>query len=186
MKLIDMTVDTLISQTRSPVANPGGGATLILISNLAMNLALMMDKKDWGEFEKDAKVSRETILNMSDMYKSYMQDDVENFNDLVKAYKSGTANQEDYVKASEPLVRMVETNIKILQEISFFLEHGKSTALVDGQVANDLLMQTILSAIPTIKLNMGATDVRIDYKAYINTSRDIYNRNKEIIERRMR
>ena len=65
MKLIDMDVATLISQSRKANANPGGGAILILISNLAINLCLMMDKDDFGNLSEKANVSRETLLHIS-------------------------------------------------------------------------------------------------------------------------
>ena len=184
MKLIDMGVTTLISQSRKPDANPGGGAILILISNLAINLCLMMDMDEFESLNKKANVSRETLLHISKQYEKFMQDDVDNFNDLMVKIKNKEAKEIDYKNAARPLISMVNGNLKSLDEISFFLEYGKKSTLTDGQISNDLLYQAILSAFATIKINLDQTDLSYDFDEKTRLAKNLYQKNLDIIERR--
>lgn len=184
MKLIDMDVAKLIYQTRQADANPGGGATLILVSNLAINLGLMMDKKDFKELENEADVSRETLLKISKDYESYMQDDVDEFNNLMDNIKEKSASEDDYLKAATPLLKMVEKNIVVLDKLSFFLENGKKSTLTDGEIANDLLYQALISSLPTIKLNLDMTTGSFNLASKKDEANKLYIKNQQIIERR--
>lgn len=184
MKLIDMDVAKLIYQTRQADANPGGGATLILVSNLAINLGLMMDKKDFKELEIEADVSRETLLKISKDYESYMQDDVDEFNNLMDNIKVKSASEDDYIKAATPLLKMVEKNIVALDKLSFFLENGKKLTLTDGEIANDLLYQALISSLPTIKLNLDITRESFNLASIKDEANKLYIKNQQIIERR--
>ena len=184
MNLINMDIAKLIYQTRQADANPGGGAILILVSNLAINLALMMDKKDFESLEKDANVSRETLLKISKDYETYMQDDVDKFNHLMDRIKDKSANEDDYLKAATPLLNMVEKNIVALDKISFFLENGKKSTITDGEIANDLLYQALISSLPTIKLNLDMTRESFDLARKKDEANKLYLKNQQIIERR--
>lgn len=184
MKLIDMDVATLISQSRKSDANPGGGAILILISNLAINLCLMMDKDDFGNLSEKANVSRETLLHISKQYEKFMQDDVDNFNQLMDKIKKKEAKEIDYKNAARLLISMVDGNLKSLEEISFFLENGKKSTLTDGQISNDLLYQAILSSFATIKINLDQTDLSYDFDEKTKLAKNLYQKNLDIIERR--
>lgn len=184
MKLIDMDVAKLIYQTRQADANPGGGATLILVSNLAINLGLMMDKKDFKELENEADVSRETLLKISKDYESYMQDDVDEFNKLMDNINEKSASEDDYIRAATPLLKMVEKNIVALDKLSFFLENGKKSTLTDGEIANDLLYQALISSLPTIKLNLDMTRESFNLASKKDEANKLYIKNQQIIERR--
>lgn len=184
MKLIDMDVSKLIYQTRQADANPGGGATLILVSNLAINLGLMMDKKNFKDLEKDANVSRETLLKISKEYENYMQDDVDEFNNLMDNIKEKSASEDDYIRAATPLLKMVEKNIVALDKLSFFLENGKKSTLTDGEIANDLLYQALISSLPTIKLNLDMTRESFNLASKKDETNKLYIKNQQIIERR--
>lgn len=183
-KLINMDIQTLIEQTRAKDANPGGGALLILISNLAINLMLMMDKNNWNDYEDMANVSRETILDISKQYSILMQDDVDNFNELMIAYKKNLTSKDHFLKAAKPLLLMTENNLKAMEILSFYLDHGKKSTLTDGEITNQLLKTANESAIPTIKINIEATGDKKDYDSIINKTNELYQKNKLIIEGR--
>lgn len=183
-KLINMDVQTLIGQTRGKDANPGGGAILILVSNLAINLMLMMDKSNWDDLEEKAIVSRETILDISKLYTSLMQDDVDYFNELMNAYKQNKTCKEHFINASKPLETMVNNNQKAMQTLSFYLENGKKSTITDGEIANDLLKTATISALPTIKLNVDGLGMKKDFDQIERKINELYQMNKLIIERR--
>ena len=184
MKLIDMDISTLISQTRKASANPGGGAILILISNLALNLILMMDKKKWGDLEDRANVSHETIIDFSKQLERLMQDDVDGFDSLMSKFKSDCVSKSDYLDAASALRSMVDIDIKSLDILNFYLSNGKKSTLTDGEIANNLLKESVISSISTIKINMENTDEIIDYDQIKNKTYELYQANKKIIERR--
>ena len=51
MKINELKVSDLLEETRKVNAKPGGGAIVILTANLAVNLILMMDRKNWGIYQ---------------------------------------------------------------------------------------------------------------------------------------
>lgn len=177
-------LETLLKQTRKSDANPGGGAILIIISNLALNLILMMDKKSWKEKKDQAEINKEEILKLSESLSLNAQDDVDNFAYLMGKIIEGQALEKDYYNASKPLLTMIDTNIKALEILKFYLEFGKISTITDGQIANDILKQTIISALPTIKLNLENFDEKNDLDKYINLANNLHMENTKIIERR--
>lgn len=177
-------LETLLKQTRKSDANPGGGAILIIISNLALNLILMMDRKSWKKEKDQAEIYKEEILKLSENLSSNAQDDVDNFSYLMEKIIEGKALEKDYYNASKPLLTMIDTNIKALEILRFYLEYGKISTITDGQIANDILKQTIISALPTIKLNLENFDEKIDLDKYINLANRLHKDNITIIERR--
>lgn len=177
-------LETLLKQTRKSDANPGGGAILIIISNLALNLILMMDRKSWKKEKDQAEIYKEEILKLSENLSSNAQDDVDNFSYLMEKIIEGKALEKDYYNASKPLLTMIDTNIKALEILRFYLEYGKISTITDGQIANDILKQTIISALPTIKLNLENFDEKIDLDKYINLAKRLHKDNITIIERR--
>lgn len=183
-KLSTIDLETLLEQTRKSDANPGGGAILIIISNLALNLILMMDRKSWKEKKDQAEINKEEILKLSESLSLNAQDDVDNFAYLMEKIIEGQALEKDYYNASKPLLTMIDTNIKALEILKFYLEYGKISTITDGQIANDILKQTIISALPTIKLNLENFDEKIDLDKYINLANKLHKENTKIIERR--
>lgn len=184
MKIKDMDVSTLIKQTGKAEANPGGGAILILMSNLAVNLMLMMNKKEWNNLKEEAIVSYETILEYSKNLEDLMQDDVNNFNYLMSKFKDNDLQEEDYLKASSALLSMIEINLKSLEILEFYLNYGKKSTLTDGEIANNLLREAIFSAFSTIDVNIKNTNICIDYEQIKKQALELYEKNKKIIERR--
>lgn len=183
-KLSTFDLETLLKQTRKSDANPGGGAILIIISNLALNLILMMDRKSWKEKKDQAEINKEEILKLSESLSLNAQDDVDNFAYLMEKIIEDQALEKDYYNASKPLLTMIDTNIKALEILKFYLEYGKISTITDGQIANDILKQTIISALPTIKLNLENFDEKIDLDKYINLANNLHMENTKIIERR--
>lgn len=183
-KLSTFDLETLLKQTRKSDANPGGGAILIIISNLALNLILMMDRKSWKEKKDQAEINKEEILKLSESLSLNAQDDVDNFAFLMEKIIEGQALEKDYYNASKPLLTMIDTNIEALEILKFYLEFGKISTITDGQIANDILKQTIISALPTIKLNLENFDEKIDLDKYINLANKLHKENTKIIERR--
>ena len=143
-----------------------------------------MDKEDFKNLEKEADVSRETLLKISEDYKNYMQDDVDNFNKLMDNIKEKSDREEDYIKAASPLVEMVDKNIESLKAINFFLNHGKMMTITDGEIANDLIYQSIMSSFSTIKLNLDRTSQSYNFASKKNKAYKNYLKNKQAIERR--
>lgn len=173
MKIIDMEVTRLLKETRKPTANPGGGAVVILIGALAVNLIRMMDR-----------VSHETLDVISQRLEELIQEDVDVTNDLLRAYKQGVADEEIFLKAADPQIELVDLCIKALEQISEILEKGRKETLSDGIIANNLLLEIIKDAIPTIEVNLINTSKEYDYEGKVSLASQLHLKNTQIIERR--
>lgn len=178
--MINMTVEELLKQIKKPTANPGGGAVVILIANMAINLIRMMDKRS----DKDS-VSHETLDEISERLKILADEDIKRANELINEYKkSRKIDRGFFLRASKPQIEMVELSLRALENFSYILENGKKETLCDGEIANNMLKDAIINAMPTIKTNLSAIDEFYDYEKSLDECKRIYNRNVEIIERR--
>lgn len=178
MKIIDMDLGKLLDQAKKPTANPGGGALVITIAAMAFNIVRMMDRRN---------VSRETLDNISDRLVVLIQEDVDYANDLVKEYKKGKIVDEEYfIKAARPQMELVELSIKALDYIELILENGKLDAISDGIIANNLLLEVVRDAMPTIRVNLDPISKSYDYDEKIDCAKKLHKRNQQIIERRLK
>lgn len=187
--MIDFTVGHLIEQTRKKNANPGGGALVSLIGNLAINLLLMMDKKTYEnpEIEKNAINIRKKLLDISKKLEFVMQDDIDKVDLLVKAYKNKESQQEinkktlDVIKPPEETINLV---IEAMELSNFILENGKLNTISDGEIATRLMKETVLLSIINIDINRKNITYKFEKNKIIEKCRMLYERNMKIIEGR--
>ena len=178
MKIIDMDLGKLLNQAKKPTANPGGGALVITIAAMAVNIVRMMDRRN---------VSHETLDNISDRLVDLIQEDVDYANALVKEYKKGKIVDDEYfLKAARPQIELVELSIKALDYIKPILENGKLDAISDGIIANNLLLEVVRDAMPTIRVNLDPISKSYDYDEKIDYAKKLHKRNQQIIERRLK
>ena len=178
MKIIDMDLGKLLDQAKKPTANPGGGALVITIAAMAVNIVRMMDMRN---------VSHETLDNISDRLVDLIQEDVDYANDLVKEYKKGKKVDKKYfLMAASPQIELVDLSIKALDYIKSILENGKLDAISDGIIANNLLLEVVRDAMPTIRVNLDPISKSYDYDEKIDCAKKLHKRNQQIIERRLK
>lgn len=178
MKIIDMDLGKILDQAKKPTANPGGGALIITIAAMAVNIVRMMDRRN---------VSHETLDNISDRLVDLIQEDVDYANDLVKEYKKGKIVDEVFfINAARPQMELVELSIKALDYIESILENGKLDAISDGIIANNLLLEVVRDAMPTIRVNLDPISKSYDYNKKIDYAKKLHKRNQQIIERRLK
>ena len=174
MKIIDMDLQTLFKQIKKPTANPGGGATIIIIAAMAVNLIRMMDN-----------VSHETLDQISERMEELIQEDVNKARILIDQYKKGPRVDDKYfIEAAGPQMELVELCIKALDSIGIFLKKGKIYTLSDGIIANNLLFESVKNAMPTIRINLEPIGRKYPYEEKLDQAEKIYNKNLEIIEGR--
>lgn len=178
MKIIDMDLGKLLDQAKKPTANPGGGALVITIAAMAVNIVRMMDKRI---------VSHETLDEISDRLVELIQEDVDYANALVNEYKKGkNVDDKFFLKAAGPQIELVELSTKALDYIKPILENGKMDAISDGIIANNLLLEVIKDAMPTIKVNLDPISKSYDYNKKLDYAKKLHNRNQKIIEGRLK
>lgn len=178
-------IKDLMKDIRKLNANPGGGAVVIAVANFGVNLALMMDKKDFGDRQAEADVSYETMVHISDLLTDLYDDDIKYASRLVKQYsKNAKIDEKYFLDALRPQVRMNTLALKAMEILSFYLEYGKKSTLSDGEIANKLLSSAIDASMPTIELNLREIDYKYDIKKVLKDKNNLYFKNQKIIERR--
>ena len=68
------------------------------------------------------------------------------------------------------------------EQFSPILLRGKN--LSDGIIANNLLKEAIICAMPTIEVNLKYTEETYDYESVLEKCENLYQKNVEIIEGR--
>ena len=184
MKITDRKVSDLLEDIKSPGSNPGGGAVVILIAIMAIKMIFMMDKNDFGDREVIAKDKRESLKRDCDNLEELMEEDIENSNKMLRAYRKNCLTDDILLKASRSQIQAVEILLKTLDDISFFLEFGKIVTISDGEIANNMIRESIISAIPTIKINLENTKEVYHADGIIDLCNKLYKKNEKIIEMR--
>ena len=185
MKINDLSVGKLIEETRQIHARPGGGAISILTANLAVNLALMMNKNDWGDLKDLADKNYEEMLHISDLLSKCADEDVFYANVLVGEFKKkGPVDEKYFIDAARPQVRLNTLALKAMEIMAFYFEHGKALTLADGEIANELIYGAIKSTLPTLEVNLKDTNYKYDIKEVLKKAESLYYNNINIIERR--
>ncbi len=169
MKIIDMSVEKLLSEIKNMRPNPGGGAVVILVANMAVNLINMM-----------GDVSCETFI--SERLTELIQEDVDATKKLIAEIKKKNFEEKYFIAAAKPQIEMVDISLKALDQFSDILKRGKN--LSDGIIANNLLKEAIRSAMPTIEVNLKYTKETYDYESVLEKCENLYQNNVEIIEGR--
>ncbi|MDD7305430.1 MAG: cyclodeaminase/cyclohydrolase family protein [Peptoniphilaceae bacterium] len=187
--MIDFTVDKLLEQTRKKNANPGGGALVSLIGNLAINLLLMVDRKSYPtiNLEIKAQYRKKRLLEISKRLEEVMQEDIDKINILLKAYKNEADQKEIEIKtlsAIKPPRQTIDLVLEAMDISDFFLENGRIEAISDGQIANRLMKEAVMSSIINIEINQKHVTYDFDKEYIINRCNKLYDRNVEIIKGR--
>ena len=148
MKIVDMSVERLLTEIKNMRPNPGGGAVVILVANMAVNLINMM-----------GDVSCETYI--SQRLTKLIQEDVDATKQLIAEIKKKNFEEKYFIEAARPQIEMVDISLKALEQFSPILLRGKN--LSDGIIANNLLKEAIICAMPTIEVNLKYTEETYDY-----------------------
>ena len=185
MKINDLTVGELLEETRKINAKPGGGAIAILSANLAVNLALMLDKKNWGNLEEEATENRKVMEEISDLLSKGADEDIYYANLLIDQYKNkGPIDEKYFIDAAKPQIRLNTLALKALEILAFYLENGKTSTFTDGEIANEMLISAIRSSVLTIKVNLKETNYKYNIGEVLDEANKLYQHNRNIIERR--
>lgn len=169
MKIVDMSVERLLTEIKNMRPNPGGGAVVILVANMAVNLINMM-----------GDVSCETYI--SERLTELIQEDVDATKKLIAEIKKKNFEEKYFIEAARPQIEMVDISLKALGQFSDILLRGKNIS--DGIIANNLLREAIRSAMPTIEVNLKYTEEIYDYESVLEKCENLYQKNVEIIEGR--
>lgn len=194
-KLIDFSLDELIDNTRKPSAYPGGGAIASFNGALAINLILMMAKKDYKDekLNKKGRKIQKKFISYSEKLKTLMQDDVDRVNILLKAYKDNDTKNIDKLinDANIAPKKTIELMIIILQDCHFLFEHGKFSTISDGEIGLRMVRECIHSSFVNVIMNekhLGKDSKyeKIDYKSITKYCDKLYEKNMDIIRKRIK
>lgn len=186
MGILDMRVDDFLKEVKKPTANPGGGSVVILIGLMGVNLLRMMDKKDYKDLEDAGSVSRETFNRIEEKLRFLVEEDIRKTKDLIESFKNNTTNEDLFIEAARVQMDFVDTILEAMEESSFILKNGKESTLSDGEIALNIMRDSINSALPTIKINLDNTSYTYDYEGKLGEASRLYEANKKIIEGRLK
>lgn len=185
MKINELSVGKLIEETREIHARPGGGAIAILTANLGVNLALMLNKKEWGDLKAEAQEFYKEMIHISDLLTKCADEDIYYANILVGEFsKKGPIDEKYFIDAARPQVRLNTLALKAMEILAFYLENGKKTTLADGDVANELIYGAIKASVPTLEMNLKNTNYKYNIGDVLKEAEKLYYNNRNIIERR--
>lgn len=171
----DYSIDKFIFELSSDAPSPGGGSTGALVAALASSLNSMVysltigkkvfDKLDENEKNKMIRLQEEA-KEFTKKFQSFMEQDREDFLNLMDSYKLPKNSEEDIIlrkekikentmKAMQTPLLLAEECIKFYDNIEFAIKYGNKNLISDAGVATVLLHSAIESSIINVKVNLN-------------------------------
>lgn len=188
MKLIDLTIKEFIDEIDSKSPAPGGGSVAALSSTLGVSLARMVGhltvgKKKYLTYSPEIQmefldVHKELIL-VKDILATYIDQDTEAFNLIMKAYQMPKTTQEEKEKRSEKIqegtqqailvpLRVASLSIAAMHQFPFLIKYGNKQTISDLGVAVMSLAVGVEGACMNVLINLSSLDDKIAVKQYKN------------------
>jgi formiminotetrahydrofolate cyclodeaminase len=173
-QLLDQPVRQFLDQLASAAPAPGGGSIAALSGAMAAGLLTMVcdltiGKKQYAEFEEEARVLRERSEALRAELQGLAQADVDVFNHLAAAYKLPRTTDADAASrraaiqkvtraATEVPLRVARAATALLPLCAPLARHGNRSAVSDVGVAALLVQAAIPSALLNVEINLAALE----------------------------
>ncbi len=212
MMLQNMTVKAFVEELASNSPAPGGGSAAALSASLGSALGSMVfnltvGKKAYNEYDEEKKVliikALEETDSSKDQFLNMMEQDAEEFLELMAAFKLPKATDEEkayrdekinegYIKALEVPLKVAEKSFKIYDYIEIAAKYGNKNAVSDAGVAALLIQTAIESAVLNVRINLSAlkdeeykSQVSEKCRAYVENGLDKKNSIMKIVEEKL-
>jgi formiminotetrahydrofolate cyclodeaminase len=176
--LSNLTVHEFIKELASNSPAPGGGSVAALAASIGSALSCMVfnltiGKKSYNEYDDNTKNMILDSLKKSDSSKeeflALMEKDVEEFLQLMDAFKLPKASEEEkvirskkieegYLKALQVPFEVAKKAYSIYDYVLVACKYGNKNAVSDAGVAALMLQTAIESAILNVKINLSSID----------------------------
>ncbi len=168
-KFHEMTIDDYLSALGSTAPAPGGGAAAGLIGAQACALAEMVSRltagsKNCEAFKEQAEQYTEVFKMARSIFLDLMDDDAENFRNLMKVLQSPKpkdpsdtsrkeALEEAFKKSAEAPMQMAQTMADLLPSFTQLLLHCNKNVITDAIIAGEEAMSCIRAAKLNVQIN---------------------------------
>jgi methenyltetrahydrofolate cyclohydrolase len=196
MMLQNMTVKAFVEELASNSPAPGGGSAAALSASLGSALGSMVfnltiGKKAYNEYDEEKKrlviKALEETNSSKDQFLNMMEQDAEEFLELMAAFKLPKVTDEEkayrdekitkgYIKALEVPLKVAEKAFKIYDYIEIAAKYGNKNAVSDAGVAALLIQTAIESAVLNVKINLSSLKDE-EYKAQVSNKCKTYVEN---------
>lgn len=159
-----------LDQLASSEPVPGGGSVAALSAGISASLAAMVanltiGKKKYAEVEEEMKAIYENMMQMKEAFTSFIDQDANSFDDVMKAFKMpketeeekearGTAIEESYKLAASVPLAVAKSCAEMFPYLEVVVTKGNQNAVTDGLVATMMARTAILSALYNVKINL--------------------------------
>ena len=173
-QLLDQPVRQFLDQLASAAPAPGGGSIAALSGAMAAGLLTMVcdltiGKKQYVEFEDEARALRERSEALRVELQGLAQADVDIFNHLAAAYKLPRTTDADAASrraaiqkvtrgATEVPLRVARATSALLPLCAPLARHGNRNAVSDVGVAVLLVQAAVPSALLNIEINLAVLE----------------------------
>lgn len=168
--LAELSCVKFLDQLASNEPVPGGGSVAALSAGIAAALAAMVanltvGKKKYVEVEEEMKAIHENMQNMKEAFASFIDQDANSFDDVMKAFKlpkesdeekalRATAIEESYKLAASVPLAVAKSCAEMFPYIEAVVVKGNQNAVTDGMVSCMMARTAILSALLNVKINL--------------------------------
>jgi formiminotetrahydrofolate cyclodeaminase len=173
-QLLDQPVRQFLNELASAAPAPGGGSIAALSGAMAAGLLTMVcdltiGKKQYADFEDQARVLRERSEALRAELQGLAQTDVDVFNHLSAAYKLPRTTDADAASrraaiqkvtrsATEVPLRVARAAIALLPLCAPLARHGNRNAVSDVGVAVLLVQAAVPSALLNVEINLAVLE----------------------------
>ncbi len=173
-QLLDQPIRQFLDQLASATPAPGGGSIAALSGAMAAGLLTMVcdltiGKKQYVEFEEEARALRERSETLRAELQSLAQADVDVFNHLAAAYKLPRTTDADAASrraaiqkvtrgATEVPLRIARATSALLPLCAPLARHGNRNAVSDVGVAVLLVQAAVPSALLNVEINLAVLE----------------------------
>jgi formiminotetrahydrofolate cyclodeaminase len=168
--LAELSCVKFLDQLASSDPVPGGGSVAALSAGISAALAAMVanltiGKKKYVEVEEEMKTVLENMQNMKEAFASFIDQDANSFDDVMKAFKlpkdtdeekatRATAIEESYKLAASVPLAVAKSCAEMFPYIEVVVVKGNQNAVTDGMVSCMMARTAILSALLNVKINL--------------------------------
>lgn len=176
-QLLDKPVRQFLDELASGAPTPGGGSVAALSAALAAGLLTMVcdltiGKKQYAEFEEDARGLRQRAEAQRAELQALAQADVEVFGHLSAAYKLPRVTDADAAsrraaiqkvtrQATEVPLRIARAASALLPLCAPLARHGNRSAVSDVGVAVLLVQAAVPAALLNVEINLAVLEDQI-------------------------
>ena len=180
-KLVDLSVQSFVSEVDSKSPAPGGGSVSALMSSMGVALARMVghltvDKKKFLALEPSIQLEFKDVIGslvvMKDELLRLIDADTDAFNLIMQAFQLPKTTEDEISYRKEKIqegtmqaimvpLKVATLSLSALHQFDFIIKHGNKQTVSDIGVATLALSSGALGALMNVMINLPGLDDEI-------------------------